>query len=46
MVAKKVKDGHSEADVAAYKATFEKFDIDGGGMIDSAELGKLIRVLG
>ena len=46
MVAKKMKDGHSENEIAAYKATFKKFDADGGGAIDAAELGKLIRVLG
>ena len=46
MVAKKIKDGHSEEEVAAYRATFTKFDVDGGGAIDAAELGRLIRVLG
>ena len=46
MVCKKMKDGHSENEIAAYKATFKKFDADGGGAIDAAELGKLIRVLG
>ena len=46
MVAKKVKDGHSEEDISAYRATFTRFDVDGGGAIDTDELGKLIRVLG
>ena len=45
-VIKKVKEGHTDEEIAAYKATFRKFDTDGGGAIDSEELGKLIRVLG
>ena len=40
------QDGHSEEEIAAYRDTFTKFDVDGGGAIDAAELGKLIRVLG
>ena len=40
------QDGHSQEEIAAYRATFTKFDVDGGGAIDAAELGKLIRVLG
>ena len=40
------QDGHSEEEIAAYRDTFTKFDVDGGGAIDTAELGKLIRVLG
>ena len=46
MVAKKVKDGHTDADIAAYQATITRFDLDGGGAIDADELGTLIRVLG
>ena len=46
MVAKKVKDGHSDEDISSYRATFTRFDVDGGGAIDADELGKLIRVLG
>ena len=46
IVVRKVKDGLSEDELAAYKATFKKFDTDGGGSIDADELGKLIRVLG
>ena len=46
MVAKKIKDGHTEEDIAAYRSTFTRFDVDGGGAIDSDELGKMIRVLG
>ena len=46
MVAKKVKDGHTEEDISSYRATFTRFDVDGGGAIDADELGKLIRVLG
>ena len=46
LVVKKVKDGHTEEELEAYRATFNKFDTDGGGAIDSEELGKLIRVLG
>ena len=46
MVAKKVKDGHTEEDILSYRATFTRFDVDGGGAIDTDELGKLIRVLG
>ena len=40
------QDGHSDEEIAAYRDTFTKFDVDGGGAIDAAELGKLIRVLG
>ena len=46
IVAKKVKDGNTDEEIAVYKETFKKFDTDGGGAIDSEELGKLIRVLG
>ena len=46
MVVKKVKDGNTEEEIASYKATFDQFDVDGGGAIDSKELGRLIRVLG
>ena len=35
-----------EERVAAYKKAFDKVDIDGGGTIDSAELGELMRSLG
>ena len=41
-----LQDGHSDEEIAAYRDTFNKFDADGGGAIDTAELGKLIRVLG
>ena len=46
LVVKKVQEGHTAEEIAVYRATFKKFDTDGGGAIDSEELGKLIRVLG
>ena len=46
MVARKVKEGLTDDETAVYKETFKKFDTDGGGAIDSEELGKLVRVLG
>ena len=46
LVAKKVQEGLTDEETAVYKETFKKFDTDGGGAIDSEELGKLIRVLG
>ena len=46
LVAKKVQEGNTAEEIAVYRATFKKFDTDGGGSIDSEELGKLIRVLG
>ena len=46
IVVKKVKDGLTEEERDSYMATFKKFDTDGGGAMDSAELGKLIRILG
>ena len=45
-VVRKVKEGHTEEEIEVYRDTFKKFDTDGGGAIDSLELGKLIRVLG
>ena len=46
IVVKKVKDGLSAEEKEAYMETFKKFDTDGGGAMDSSELGKLIRILG
>lgn len=46
IVVKKVKDGITKEERETYMATFKKFDTDGGGAMDSAELGKLIRILG
>ena len=46
IVVKKMRDGLTEEERESYMATFKKFDSDGGGAMDSAELGKLIRVLG
>ena len=46
LVKKKVKEGLTKQEIEDYKETFDKFDADGGGTIDSQELGKLIRVLG
>ena len=46
IVVKKVKDGLTEEEKKAYLETFQKFDTDGGGAMDSSELGKLIRILG
>ena len=46
LVIKKVREGHTDEEIAAYRATFNRFDTDGGGAIDSEELGKLVRVLG
>ena len=46
IVVKKVRDGLSDDEKKAYLETFKKFDTDGGGAMDSSELGKLIRVLG
>ena len=46
LVKKKVKDGLTAQEIADYRETFDKFDADGGGTIDSQELGRLIRVLG
>ena len=46
IVVKKVRDGLTDEEREAYMATFNKFDTDGGGSMDSAELGKLIRILG
>ena len=46
LVKKKAKEGLTKQEIEDYKATFDKFDADGGGTIDSQELGKLIRVLG
>ena len=46
MVAKKIKDGHSEEEIATYRATFTKFDVDGGGTISTHELGWAMRAMG
>ena len=46
IVVKKVRDGLSDDEKKAYLETFKKFDTDGGGAMDSSELGKLSRVLG
>ena len=42
IVVKKVRDGLTDEEREAYMTTFNKFDTDGGGAMDSAELGKLI----
>ena len=46
LMKKKQKEGLTKQEIEDYKVTFDKFDADGGGTIDSQELGKLIRVLG
>ena len=46
LVVKKVQEGLTDEETSVYKETFKKFDTDGGGAIDSEELGKLVRVLG
>ena len=46
MVNKQVKEGLTKEEEEEYKETFQKFDSDRGGTIDSKELGKLVRVLG
>lgn len=38
--------GLTEEEKEQYRITFNKFDTDKGGSIDSEELGTLIRVLG
>ena len=46
IVVRKVREGLTDEEREAYRTTFNKFDTDGGGAMDSAELGKLIRILG
>ena len=45
-IQKKIKEGLTEKELEDYRQTFNRFDADGGGTIDSDELGTLIRVLG
>ena len=46
LVAKQMKEGLSQGEIDEYRETFNKFDTDKGGTIDTKELGKLVRVLG
>ena len=46
MVAIQLKDGLTKEEKEEYRVTFEKFDDDCSGNIDSKELGNLVRVLG
>ena len=46
MVAIQLKKGVTEEEVEEYRDTFDIFDNDSSGTIDTKELGNLVRVLG
>ena len=46
MVAIQLKKGLTEEEVEEYRDTFDIFDNDCSGTIDTKELGNLVRVLG
>ena len=46
MLAIQMKEGLTEEETEEYKETFDKFDDDYSGTIDTKELGNLVRGLG
>ena len=46
MLAIHMKEGLTEEEIEEYRETYEKFDGDGSGTIDTKELGNLVRGLG